>query len=166
VLVGHSFSGFTVRLYQNHYPQDVAGMLLVDVGHEDQFTHPEFRTYYDWNSRKNSVMRGAAALGIIHLAMSSDAIPPSDSDKEIMDKLMKLAPDERAMVIAGWCRSRTWKTVADEIGTDILKETAAQVKATDSLGDLPLVVLTIAIGPNWMPGFPTDQLRHVWMQMQ
>jgi pimeloyl-ACP methyl ester carboxylesterase len=75
VLVGHSFSGFTVRLYQHHYPQDVAGMLLVDVGHEDQFTHPEFRAYYDWNSSKNTVMRGAAALGIIRLAMFSNAIP-------------------------------------------------------------------------------------------
>jgi hypothetical protein len=80
---------------------------------------------------------------------------------------MQLAPDERALVIAGWCRSRTWKTVADELNA--LEETAAQVQATGSLGDLPLVVMTVT-GSNWMPGlppdFPIDQLQYVWMQMQ
>jgi pimeloyl-ACP methyl ester carboxylesterase len=37
VLVGHSLGGLIVRLYAGQYPRDVAGLVLVDPLHEDQF---------------------------------------------------------------------------------------------------------------------------------
>jgi pimeloyl-ACP methyl ester carboxylesterase len=37
VLVGHSFGGMVVRLYASEYPDDVAGMVLVDAGEEGYF---------------------------------------------------------------------------------------------------------------------------------
>jgi len=37
VLVGHSFGGLTVRLYASRNPERVAGMILIDSTHEDQF---------------------------------------------------------------------------------------------------------------------------------
>jgi pimeloyl-ACP methyl ester carboxylesterase len=37
VLVGHSIGGIFVRLYASQYPDDVAGLVLVDASHEDQF---------------------------------------------------------------------------------------------------------------------------------
>jgi pimeloyl-ACP methyl ester carboxylesterase len=36
VLVGHSIGGIFVRLYASQYPDDVAGLVLVDASHEDQ----------------------------------------------------------------------------------------------------------------------------------
>ena len=44
VLVGHSLGGIIVRLYAHHYPGEVAGLVLVDSAHEDQFerTSPHF----------------------------------------------------------------------------------------------------------------------------
>jgi pimeloyl-ACP methyl ester carboxylesterase len=36
VLVGHSIGGLFVRLYASQYPDDVAGLVLVDASHEDQ----------------------------------------------------------------------------------------------------------------------------------
>jgi pimeloyl-ACP methyl ester carboxylesterase len=36
VLVGQSFGGYTARLYAHQYPDDVAGMVLVDAPHEDR----------------------------------------------------------------------------------------------------------------------------------
>jgi pimeloyl-ACP methyl ester carboxylesterase len=36
VLVGHSFGGINVRLYASLYPQNVAGMVLVDSSHEEE----------------------------------------------------------------------------------------------------------------------------------
>jgi pimeloyl-ACP methyl ester carboxylesterase len=37
VLVGHSLGGVIVRLYAHEYPQDVAGLVLIDPMHEGQF---------------------------------------------------------------------------------------------------------------------------------
>lgn len=37
VLVGHSFGGLTLRLYASRHPEQVAGLVLVDASHEDQY---------------------------------------------------------------------------------------------------------------------------------
>jgi pimeloyl-ACP methyl ester carboxylesterase len=37
VLVGHSFGGLNTRLYAHLYPDEVAGMVLVDPAHEDMY---------------------------------------------------------------------------------------------------------------------------------
>ena len=36
ILVGHSFGGINLRLYANQYPDEVAGIVLVDASHEEQ----------------------------------------------------------------------------------------------------------------------------------
>ncbi|WP_028402263.1 alpha/beta fold hydrolase [Ectobacillus panaciterrae] len=36
ILVGHSFGGANVRLYASKYPEEVAGVVLIDSCHEDQ----------------------------------------------------------------------------------------------------------------------------------
>src|SRR4051812_45066494 len=36
VLVGHSSGGLNMRVYAARYPEEVAGMVLVDAAHEDQ----------------------------------------------------------------------------------------------------------------------------------
>ncbi len=40
VLVGHSFGGFNTILYACRYPEEAAGMVLLDSAHED--VHPRF----------------------------------------------------------------------------------------------------------------------------
>lgn len=40
VLVGHSFGGFNTMLYACRYPEEVAGMVLLDAPHQD--VHPRF----------------------------------------------------------------------------------------------------------------------------
>jgi pimeloyl-ACP methyl ester carboxylesterase len=38
VLVGHSISGFNARLFASQHPDEVAGVVLVDASHPDQWT--------------------------------------------------------------------------------------------------------------------------------
>jgi pimeloyl-ACP methyl ester carboxylesterase len=37
VLVGHSFGGYNIRVFASQHPQKIAGMVLVDASHEDQY---------------------------------------------------------------------------------------------------------------------------------
>jgi len=37
VLVGHSWGGLNVQLYASQYPDEVAGMVLIDAVHEDRY---------------------------------------------------------------------------------------------------------------------------------
>jgi len=37
VLVGHSFGGYNVRVFAGEYPEDVAGLILVDSPQEDEY---------------------------------------------------------------------------------------------------------------------------------
>lgn len=46
ILVGHSFGGIDVRLYASKYPDEVAGVVLVDASHEDQLEKlPEYKGF-------------------------------------------------------------------------------------------------------------------------
>lgn len=38
LLVGHSFGGMNARLFAYRYPEEVAGLILVDAAHEEQWT--------------------------------------------------------------------------------------------------------------------------------
>ena len=54
VLVGHSYGGLIVRLYASTYPDDVAGMVLVDIfsdGLRDAMTPPEWEIWKRANAR-------------------------------------------------------------------------------------------------------------------
>ncbi len=49
ILVGHSYGGLLVRLYASQYPQDVAGILLIDGSPENQREH--FPRTKPWTKR-------------------------------------------------------------------------------------------------------------------
>jgi pimeloyl-ACP methyl ester carboxylesterase len=111
ILVGHSIGGYNVRFYATEYPNEVAGILLVDSAHPDQW------------SKFSAVL-------------PPESQPATDrfSNPESMD------------VIAS----------------------AAQVRATKRLGDLPLIVLTRAPGasiPNLSPEL-SAKVDQIWQDLQ
>jgi pimeloyl-ACP methyl ester carboxylesterase len=51
VMAGHSFGGLIVRLYASTYPEEVAGLVLVDAAHEDYYAAiQEILTPAQWAS--------------------------------------------------------------------------------------------------------------------
>ncbi len=58
ILVAHSWSGINARWYASQYPDEIAGMVLIDTVHEDKFWHfekflPEDRIARMWAAVKD-----------------------------------------------------------------------------------------------------------------
>src|SRR2546429_5991309 len=69
VLVGHSLGGIHIRVYENLYPSDVVGMVLVDSGHPDQEDRlpPEMNKIQSRLYLKSKLWGLAVPLGIPRL---------------------------------------------------------------------------------------------------
>src|SRR5215212_9816561 len=128
VLVGHSYGGLYARMYAARYPNQVAGVALVDSSHPEQFTRsPEGRAMYEQTRRMGAVIPWLTRLGVIRLTNFYPAHPD-------------LPPQQRAQIEAFNSSTRQVVTTVEEFGAT--PETSAQVRSTQSLGDKPLAVIS------------------------
>ena len=67
VLVGHSFGGLIVRLYAYRYPQQVAGLVLVDSISEEGVRFPELRAIVASVANLLTLCQVLAPFGIVRL---------------------------------------------------------------------------------------------------
>ncbi len=75
VFVGHSFGGLLVRHFANEFPRDVAGMVLVDSVHENQFAGPmpqEYIRFITWLHGQVAAECRRASFGITRLFYVQD----------------------------------------------------------------------------------------------
>jgi len=162
ILVGHSLGGFVTRLYYESHREDVVAMVLVDAHHERQFDEEEFRKFIASVRTAFPIIGAATTLGVTRLMLTFDVLPPLFARQE-----EGTPPESRSMLRAGWARTRSFATMADEEAS--LEATASQVKRAGLLGDLPLIVVT-ATGPTWWPDMPQDidlsRFRHMWLNLQ
>jgi pimeloyl-ACP methyl ester carboxylesterase len=140
VLVGHSYGGLYARMYAARYPNQVAGVALVDSSHPQQFTRsPDGWAMYEQIRRMGAFVPWLARLGVIRLANFYPAHPD-------------LPSQQRAQIAALNSSTRQVSTTAEEFRT--APETTAQVRGTGSLGDKPLAVIT------------AGQQSSGWLEMQ
>jgi pimeloyl-ACP methyl ester carboxylesterase len=124
VLVGHSLGGLIVRLYAQQHPHDVAGLVLVDPMHEDQF------------ERIGPLMP-----------------PPFPNEPEALTQLRSF-----------WATD--WRDPAkNQEGVDF-PTSQAQAHAIDSLGDIPMLVLTAGAFLHEAPPEPAAQQLAAHLQMR
>jgi pimeloyl-ACP methyl ester carboxylesterase len=137
VLVGHSYGGLYVRMYADQYPDEVAGVILVDSSHPEQFTRSsEGRAMYERARRLTSMVPLPARLGLIRLF---DVFPAHPG----------LPPHQRTQVKAFNSSTRHLVTTTEEFSDT--PETSAQVRSTESLGDKPLAVVSAGEQPpGWL----------------
>lgn len=156
VFVGHSFGGYNVRLFAHEYPQEVAGLVLVDTIHEDQWVRmPDSMIRQD--KRLMSLL--AAGLPLCRFGIPRLFFIPSDPklplDLQPLDRALKSRP--------GYL-----KTICDEAVA--MEESAAQVAANASLPEVPLVVLTageLSHDPPLGTSGPDFELwKSLWYELQ
>ncbi len=134
VLVGHSFGGFTTRVFTGRYPAEVAGMVLVDASSEHQFNKlPDaIRKVAGRQERLLFWARFLAPFGIHRVvAALQSGEPPRWANQ---------APLEYHAAGLNWSRAPFLSTVYSELAT--LEESGREAKAAGDLGDRPLIVLT------------------------
>jgi len=126
IVVGHSFGGALARLFAHRHACEVAGLVLVDAMHEDQFD------------------------------VFGPLFPSPDPDE---------APalrEVRAFWTTGWRAPQSTREGIDFIAT------CAQLRAIESLGDVPIHVLSAGTFLN-QPAIPVHRratLQQRWDEMQ
>ncbi len=166
ILVGHSYGGFTVRLFADRYPESTAGMVLLDAADPDQWTNPsEVDRRKVWGGSRLS-RRGAllARLGIARLlvwlatsgargiawrlgGVFSRRVPESEKNR-LIAPATRLSPEDRKRLLWFWTEAKFYDALASQIET--VPSTALAVSRTGPYGDLPLTVVSAANpDPNW-----------------
>jgi pimeloyl-ACP methyl ester carboxylesterase len=128
MLVGHSYGGLYARMYAARYSEEVAGVVLVDSSHPEQFTRsPEGRAMYEQTRRLGAVIPFLTRFGVIRLFNVYPAHPD-------------LPPQQRAQIEAFNSSTRQLSATAEEFRAT--PETMAEVRSTGTLGDKPLAVIS------------------------
>jgi pimeloyl-ACP methyl ester carboxylesterase len=161
ILVGHSFGGYNVRVYNGQYPNDVAGMVLVDASHEDQNDRmtPALQAFMKKTMEQLKWQKMVAPLlirfGIARFSQRNQGEAPGVS-KEFGQEMLYLQMQPKFIDAS-----------ASELG--LFAESANEVRAAGNLGDKPLVVLTAgkSADASQLPaGFPKkefDDFHEVWV---
>ncbi len=125
LLVGHSFGGYNMQVYAHRYPQEAAGMVLVDSAHEWQAElFGKADTLILWWVKMGQV---SAQLGLARLLEV-----PSGSVNNLPDSV-------KAPAMAQGVRPQAYATLHDEL--ESFQESGRQAGEVVSLGDMPLVVI-------------------------
>jgi pimeloyl-ACP methyl ester carboxylesterase len=150
VVVGHSMGGLDVRMYAKLYPSEVAGMVLVDASHPEQFDRFPRDVRASGGEWRRAVLR--------------------------VERLMPFGIPR----LMDWCGTAQFSEVRDEfrafdcttqqkLGTiaeiDAFNGSLAEARTAGSLGDLPLVVLS-EDPDRPSPGGPEPAFHRAWLVMQ
>ncbi|MDF2745058.1 MAG: alpha/beta hydrolase fold protein, partial [Actinomycetia bacterium] len=142
VLVGHSTGGTYAMTYAARYPEQVAGLVLLDSSSPEQFTRmPAYPGQYAMMRRMYGLLPTLSRLGLGQIPTTSH-LPAADAAK----------------VTAVTSAPQYYRNQRDE--ASVLPEVFAQAQALTTLGDRPLAVLTASetsTGTDGWVGAP-DQL--------
>ncbi len=153
VMVGHSFGGALVRLYSHIYPDEVAGMVLVDGAPDDLFVRvPVWRKAIE---QKLGLFRTLAPLSSFGLlALAPESIPNRGLPDEALAQY-------RAISAA----TRYFQTVIAE--NEAFEKNLDQVRAAGitSFGNMPLIVVSRGIWVS-LPGLSRVEDQQSWLAWQ
>jgi pimeloyl-ACP methyl ester carboxylesterase len=163
VLVGHSIGGEYVRIYTAKFPSEVAGLVLVDSSHPDQrepsvLLSPVNRMSIFQRRLVCAISRPTtrflARFGVLRLILRSTgpAAPEQLSpEQQRIYRASRMQPESVAADVAQGCASTDNGAIPFDKGTGD-PEVDAAARASGTLGDRPLIVLTA--GKYWIPPDP------------
>jgi pimeloyl-ACP methyl ester carboxylesterase len=161
VLVGHSLGAMTVRLFASRYPEDMAGLVLLDPADPQLWTEPS-------DDRRALLARGIALCGYGERAARlgiTDALVTlinagafraaraggrlltggmfTTSDEYVLRPAAKLPPDLQRLARRMWAQPRFFRALGSLLAS--LSISAAEIDDHPDLGDLPVVVVSAGL---------------------
>jgi pimeloyl-ACP methyl ester carboxylesterase len=169
LLVGHSYGGWLVRLYQSLYPADVAGVVLVEAAGDD----PWRKTPEKGLVRSSDLATGQP----IPAAKATDPLRDSEIPPRFVTMIKDQVPElsrhandpPRNKLPAAAQRMRTWTyaQVKMHISNDNPFEAeelallrAERTRTEHPLGDMPLIVLSRGVAEDSSPAGETGEAEH------
>lgn len=162
ILVGASFGGHVVRLFSKKYPEEVAGIILLDARHEtiDSKMPPAWKKIQISGKGMYQTMLLASKVGVVKLLgkiMGERAAPPI---------VMKLPLEIRTTYLEVGFQPKYFQSNLDELSAIV--ESDGQLSAAGELGNIPLIVIRHGI-PDLFANMPPEQARQseqIWQELQ
>ncbi len=162
ILVGASFGGHTARLFAKKYPDEVAGIILLDARHESLNSKmpSSWKKLETTGKGMYQFLLAASKLGVLNLLgklMGEKAAPPI---------VMKLPPEIRSTYLEVGFQPKYFQSNLDELAAS--SESDKQLAATGSLGNIPLTVIRHGIPDLFssMPAAHAEQAEKIWRELQ
>jgi pimeloyl-ACP methyl ester carboxylesterase len=151
-LVGHSIAGLHVQLYASQYPDEVAGLVLIDSSHEDQLSRKGMTAIPSFYP---PLIKAVSPFGIIRLMDLVGTPSPN------------VPPEVAAERLAVYSHTRSMYSYADEISA--IAASMGQLRAAPMRpGDKPLIVLTRGMKEATQAGSSegADLGEQAWAELQ
>jgi pimeloyl-ACP methyl ester carboxylesterase len=158
ILVGHSFGGLTMRLYADRYPDEVAGLVLLDPAYPEDWREPS-DAHRALIERGASLCRYGHGAARFHVADAVDILVRlraleaarwiahrvskgalARADEEVLAPAMKLPKELRGVARRMWTQPRFFEALGSQIAS--ISASAAELPIDQAFDDLPLTVIS------------------------
>jgi pimeloyl-ACP methyl ester carboxylesterase len=157
ILVGHSFGGLVMRRYAAMYPEDVAGVVLVDPMRCEEWPplNPDKQPMIDRGKNLSRYAIPIARFGLARLAVTSllcrsgklsghlaDAGGTGGRHvlKRVTEEVSKMPREVWPVIAAHWSRPGYYTGMQRHV--EAVPETVREMQDADPIRDIPVLVLT------------------------
>lgn len=157
LLMGHSYAAYILRVYAQRFPEELAGIILLDPLTPEEWIRP--RRFQRWQLRRGVwFCRAGAALGAIGVVrfclwllqrgqnavprrvLSAFGVKASETGRRIVGELAKLPPQTMRLIRERWSHAEFFLTLARYI--QALPAAAAEAARCQIPAQIPVTVIS------------------------